>query len=110
MLLEHWLGGNKPIVFVKVIAIIMVLILPPVLLTAKKITHSRRWLTISGFLILPLIYGIIYQRMFLNVLLKKGIGDNTFLLGTPNIILLHFVLMLLLLFLFHKRLTDCFRI
>lgn len=108
--IHHLLGESTPIIFAKVIAAIIVLLicLPPIIIIGKKITNSRRWLIITGFLVIPLMYGILYQRMFINQLLKQGIGADTFLLGTPNIILLHFAFMLVLLFLFYKRLLNCF--
>lgn len=90
-------------------AIVVTLIcLPPIVLTAKKLANQRRWLIVSCFLVLPLIFGMLYQRMLLNGLLKKGIGDHTYLLGTPSLILLHFMLMVLLFVIFRKRLLRTF--
>nr|HNH21833.1 hypothetical protein [Ferruginibacter sp.] len=90
-------------------AVVVILVcLPPVLLVAGKLSNQRRWLIIAGFLVLPLIYGILYQRMFINQLLKKGIGADALLFGTPNLILIHVAGMILLLFVFRKSLVLAF--
>lgn len=70
----------------------------------RKLNARRRFLWIAGFAITPLIYGMFYHHMFLNWLLKNGIAAESKFLGTPSLVLLHFLLMLLLLILFGKSL------
>ncbi|GAO44718.1 hypothetical protein [Flavihumibacter petaseus] len=110
VVIHHLLGENTPIQYARVLAAILVLLicLPPVILTGKKMTNQHRWLIIAGFLVVPLIYGIVYQRMFLNTLLGRGIGDYIPALGTPALILFHVGLMVLLLLLFRKSLQNAF--
>jgi hypothetical protein len=87
-------------------AIVLLICLPPILIAGKKIWHKKRWGIVAGFSIIPLVYGMLYQRMFLNGLLKKNTLAETHLFGTPDLILVHFVLMLLLLVLFGKGLLE----
>jgi hypothetical protein len=103
--------GNSNIVLGKIIAslIVTAICLPPIIITGKKLAGQKRWLIVSGFCVLPLIYGMLYHHLFLNWLLKKGYGANTVMLGTPNIILFHFALMLFLLLLFNKSFTGSCR-
>ncbi|WP_072038998.1 hypothetical protein [Flavihumibacter solisilvae] len=79
------------------IVLVTAICLPPMVIAYKKLNNPRRLLWIVGFAILPLIYGMLYHHMFLNWLLEKGIGSGVYVLGTPNLILVHFILMLLLL-------------
>jgi len=92
----------------KIMASVVVLLvcLPPMLIAGKKILNKNRLGIVAGFSVIPLVYGMLYQRIFLNGLLKKNILAETHLLGTPDLILVHFVLMLLLLILFRKGLLE----
>jgi len=93
----------------KIIAAFVVLLvcLPPMLIAGKKIRNKKRWGIVTGFAVIPLIYGMFYQHMFLNWLLKKKeVLPETHILGSPDLVLFHFVLMLLLLFLFRKGLLE----
>ncbi|OQP60457.1 hypothetical protein A3860_33595 [Niastella vici] len=104
--------GNIGLVWSQLMAILIVTIicLPPMIIAYKKSAVPNRFLLITGFATIPLIYGMLYQHLFLNWLLKKGIGSQSYILGTPSLILLHFLLMLLLFFLFRKGLLQCGRL
>ena len=94
-------GNADPFVSKLIAALIVTMIcLPPMIIAYKKLIASNRFLMIAGFAIIPLIYGMLYHHIFLNWLLKKGIAADCYLLGTPLLILLHFLLMLLLLIFF----------
>ena len=82
----------------KILAAIIVLLicLPPILMVLSKLANRNRGWIIAAFAIIPLLYGMLYHHMFLNSLLKKGILAETHFLGTPDIILLHLLLMLIL--------------
>lgn len=106
--IHHLLGEDTAIFPARLIAAVIVLLicLPPVLLVAKKITNKHRLLIICGFLVIPLLYAILYQRIFLNELLKKGIGAGFSLAGTPDLVVIHFGVMLIILLFFHKKLFQ----
>jgi len=72
----------------------------------RKLKAPKRFLLITGFAIIPLIYGMLYHHIFLNWLLEKGIASDNYILGTPFLILLHFLLMLLLLIFSGKSLLQ----
>ena len=107
VVIRFLLGENSPVITSKTVAAVLVLLIcvPPVILVFKKLKNSNRFWIVFGFLTIPLIYGMLYHHMFLNSLLQKGIGANTFILGTPDIILVHFVLMLLVFVLMRKYLN-----
>ncbi|HKO81274.1 MAG TPA: hypothetical protein VJU78_12800 [Chitinophagaceae bacterium] len=86
--------------------IVTVVCLPPMIVAYRKLNAPNRFLWITGFAMMPLIYGMLYHHIFLNWLLKKGIASNSYILGTPSLILLHFILMLLLLIFFRKDLVQ----
>jgi len=107
VVIKSLLGNSDPWV-AKVIASIIVLAacLPPMIIAFKNLKQPRPLLIIIGFAVIPLIYGMLYHHMFLNWLLKKGIGAETFLLGTPQLVLLHFFFMVLVLFFSRKGLVP----
>ena len=88
------------------VLIVTIICLPPMIIAYRKSDVQNRFLLITGFAIIPLIYGMLYHHIFLNWLLKKGIASNSYILGTPSLILLHFLLMLLLLIFFRKGLLS----
>ena len=102
------ISGNADPFIGKLIAALLVtmICLPPIIIAYRKLDSPKRFLLILGFAIIPLIYGMLYQHIFLNWLLNKGIASNTYILGTPSLILLHFLLMLLLLISYGKGLLQ----
>ena len=102
------ISGNEDPFISKLIAVLIVTIicLPPMIIAYRKSDVQNRFLLITGFAIIPLIYGMLYHHIFLNWLLKKGIVSDSYILGTPSLILLHFLLMLLLLIFFRKGLLQ----
>ena len=107
VVIRFLLGENSPLLLSKIIASILVLIicLPPVIIVFKNITNSNRIRIVSGFLTIPLIYGMLYHHLFLNKLLQNGIAAKTRFMGTPDLVLYHFVLMLLVFFLLRRKLS-----
>jgi hypothetical protein len=100
-------GHTDPFISKLIAAFIVTLIcLPPMIIAYRKLNVPNRLLFIIGFAVIPLIYGMLYHHIFLNWLLKQGIASNSYILGTPFLILLHFLLMLLLLFFFRKDLHQ----
>ena len=100
------IAGNINPFTTKIIAALLVTLicLPPMIIAYRNLIARRRFLWIAGFAIVPLIYGMLYHHMFLNWLLKKGIAADSKILGTPTLVLLHFLLMVLLLIVFGKSL------
>ncbi|WP_109694940.1 hypothetical protein [Chitinophaga deserti] len=69
----------------------------PIILIYRKLRLRYKALTVSGFIILPMIAGMLYSHRFLNGLLEKGWLPHTHIPGTPDAVLLHTGLMLILL-------------
>ncbi len=90
------------------IVITMLICMPPVIMAAKKLMNKNVGLIIAGFLILPLLFGMVYQRMLINGLLREGVAADTNILGTPDLILVHFGLMLAILWMLRRELTRAF--
>jgi hypothetical protein len=107
--LIHLLQGYLSIPLIKLMAAGFVLLfcLPPIMIAVKLLPKKNRWLYILGFNIGPLIFGMLWQRFFLNKLLVNPVWANTDIAGTPVMIILHCALMLVLLGVFRKALmTD----
>ena len=106
VVIRFLLGENSPLIVSKIMASLFVLLVcvPPVIMLVNKWTNKNRIWLLTGFLTIPLIYGMLYQHLFLNMLLRNGIGERTLILGTPNIILFHFTLMLLVFVVMRKKL------
>lgn len=99
-------GGDEKVVFnyflndylnlltIKILAAVFVtaFCLPPILYAGRKIASPRRWLYNIGFCVLPLIVLSFYQWIF-NYLLEKGVLADQLILGTPTLLLAHFLLM-----------------
>lgn len=109
IVIQSLLGDTGNSLTSKMLAALVVLLvcLPPILIAGKKIRNKRHWGIVAGFAITPLIYGMLYQHLFLNwLLMKKEVLPETHFLGSPDLVLLHFVLMAVLLGLFRKGLLE----
>ena len=103
VVIQTILGGADPSLCKLITTLVVTLIcLPPMIIAYRKLIVSNPFLVITGFAIIPLIYGMLYHHIFLNWLLKKGIASGSYILGTPSLVLLHFLLMALVLFFFRK--------
>ena len=110
VVIQHLTGMDNSSILPKMIAamVVSVLAIPPVMLVYKNFENKKRGWIIAAFLILPLIYGMFYHHMFLNYLLKKGFGSGTVILGSPNIIVIHTLVMLVVVLLSWKTLVNAF--
>jgi hypothetical protein len=108
VVLQTLLGDDGNMITIKLLNVLLVslICLPPIILVFKKLDRTNRWWVITGFSVLPLIFGMLYQRMLLNQLLQNGFGADIFMIGTPNIILFHFILMLMILYRFRKSIPG----
>ncbi|HTE34353.1 MAG TPA: hypothetical protein VK666_28430 [Chryseolinea sp.] len=95
-LLIHWITA----------LLVLFICLPPIVIAARVLASRNRIALVTCFSIVPLIDGLYYHHIFLNWLLKKGIASGTLLLGTPSLVLLHFLLMLLLWIAFRNHLSG----
>lgn len=107
VVLQHLTGLA---VFPKIAAILIVglLAIPPVVLVYRNLSNKLRGWIVAAFLVLPLIYGMLYHHIFLNYLLHKGIGTGITIMGTPDIIIIHTLVMLLMVLFFWKALINAF--
>jgi len=110
VVIRFLLGENAPLILAKLIAVLIVglICIPPVIMVFKRLANSNRAWILTGFLVIPLLYGMLYQRLLLNQFLHMGLGTHISILGTPDLVVIHFVLMLLLLLRFWKRIIQAF--
>jgi len=110
VVLQQLPGMDLSSLYPKIAAVLIVglLAIPPVVWLYRNLANKMRGWIIAAFLVLPLIYGMLYHHMFLNYLLHKGIGAGITIMGTPDIIIIHTLVMLLMVLLFRKALTNAF--
>ena len=85
------------------IALVLVLALPPIIAVFRAVKNKRAWLYNVGFLMLPLIISGAYVFAFLNGLLKSGLLSEVGIMGTPVLITLHTLLVLVVLLGFFRK-------
>lgn len=108
VVVQALLGDTGNSLSSKIIAasVVLLVCLPPILMVGKKILNRHRWGIVAGFSIIPLLYAMLYQRLFLNWLLQKKVLPEVHIAGTPDIILYHFGIMLIILVFFRQGLIE----
>ncbi len=86
--------------------IVTLIAVPPVSTAVRTISNQRRWMYISGFLTLPLLFLLIYLLVGLNGLLNTGFMSQQVVMGTPLLITIHTTLALTGLILLRKKLIS----
>lgn len=96
VVLMHFFKDELGTAGVKLLAFIIVtsVLLPPMWIALKNIRNRFPILYVIGFSVLPLIFLSAYVLTFLNFLLAGGLLNEAPILGTPLLVLLHFGLML----------------
>ena len=95
----------------KVLAAIVVtaICLPPIFIAFKHIKNRFAVLYVIGFCVLPLIVLGIYVLTLLNGLLARGFLSSAPVLGTPLLIIFHFLIAAIFLFFSRKWLFEISR-
>lgn len=83
--------------------IVLVIALPPIVASFRMVKNKRGWLYNIGFITLPLVILGTYGFVFLNRLLENGFLKDVWIMGTPLLITLHTLLVLIALLLFFRR-------
>lgn len=104
VVLRRFLEGDFSPATIKIFAFLLVSLfcVPPVLIALRSIKNRFSLLYVIGFCVLPLIILGAYVLTFLNSLLASGFLSEVSILGTPNLVIAHFLLMAVLLF-FNRR-------
>jgi hypothetical protein len=87
-------------------AIVSLICLPPILIAFRHIKNRFAVLYVAGFAVLPLVVLGLYIFKFLNPLLAGGFLSSAPFLGTPLLIIIHFLLMAVLFVIFRKWLLE----
>jgi len=87
-------------------SIVLLICLPPIVIAWRSIGNRFAFLYPIGFSILPLVVLGIYVLTLLNNLLSSGFLSSVFILGTPTLILVHFMIMACVLVLCRKWLLE----
>ncbi|MCJ0742530.1 hypothetical protein [Pedobacter montanisoli] len=92
---------------VQIIAILTVLIfcLPPILIATRQLTGKRKWWYLLALNIGPLLFAMIWQWQIMNKLLAAGILAQPYA-GTPLLIWIHFLVMLILFYCLRYKLIP----
>ncbi|MNZ88558.1 hypothetical protein D3C78_1074530 [compost metagenome] len=100
-------GDNLPAFAVRLIAILIVLVvcLPPIIIAAKQLPAKYKWLYLLILNIGPLLFAMIWQWQIMNKLLSAGMLAQAYA-GTPILIWLHFLVMLILFYCFRRKLLP----
>lgn len=78
------------------VVIVLALSLPPLLTAWKAIANTHRWAYFMGFLILPMLLIVLVIFVGLNGLLAQGVLATPLIWGTPLLISVHTVIVILL--------------
>lgn len=117
-------GGDEKVVFLKLLegyvakpngkilaAIFVTAIwLPPLLIAWSKIKNRFAWLYVIGFSILPLLVLGFYVFVLLNGLLKDGFLSTNLILGTPALVIIHTVFVIVILYFIKHWISEMGRI
>lgn len=104
VVLRRFLDGDFSPGTIKIFAFIVVSLfcVPPLLIALRSIKNRFSLLYVIGFCVLPLIILGAYVLTFLNSMLSSSSLSEVSILGTPDLIIAHFLLMTTLLF-FSRR-------
>lgn len=97
---------SLPLLKVMAAAWVILFCLPPLWMAIKSLPQKNRWWYAAGFCIGPLLFGVFWQRWVLKSALSMEWWKDTYIAGTPLLVILHFLLMLVLLIRFRKALTE----
>jgi len=72
--------------------IVSLICLPPLIVAYQAIANKRKVFVFTGFLIIPLVLDTVVILLLLNGILEKGVLTQVWIMGTPLLITLWFVL------------------
>ena len=109
--LHYFLKDQFSLPVIKIFAAIFVLgfCLPPIIVAYRSLANRFRALYVVVFCVLPLIVLGLYVLTSLNGLLAQGFMSEVLILGTPRLILFHFLLMTVILIFTGKSLLKLSR-
>ena len=86
--------------------IVSAICLPPLITAYKSISNRRKILVYGCFLILPLVLDTIIILMLLNGLLEKGLLNQVYIMGSPILISVWFIICLVIALTNTRHLTQ----
>lgn len=95
---QHLAGAHLPPLIPQLAAVLLTVIfcLLPIIFVYRKMRSPFKGFILAGFVLAPMIAGMLYSHRFLNGWLARGILAQTHFLGTPDAVLIHACFMLLL--------------
>lgn len=101
------IGTYFSVITVRIITIFAVLIfcLPPIIIAAKQLKVKRKWMYLLALNIGPLLFAMIWQWQIMNKVLAAGMLAYSYA-GTPLLIWIHFLAMLILVYSFRHKLLP----
>jgi hypothetical protein len=98
--------SNFEIIRIITFLIVVIICLPPLIAAYKAIANKRKILIYISFLIVPLIFDTAIILILLNGILEKGVLSQVWIMGTPLLITIWFVVCLLVIITNFSSLTH----
>lgn len=100
------LFSTEPVFLIKIIGFLLVssLAFPPVFMVYKRLQNKRKLLVIIIFCVAPMLIMMPYEFVLLGKLLKSGFMARQHILGVPDFVYLHTLLMAAIVLIFRKTL------
>ena len=86
--------SNALIIKLITTAIVVIICLPPLITAYRFIANKRRMLVFAAFLILPLVLDTVVILILLNGLVGKGILNQVWIMGSPLLVTVWFMVCL----------------
>lgn len=97
---------NRDLIHYVGLAIVLAAAIPPLITAWKAIANPYRWLYFIGFLILPMLLAMLVIFMGLNGLLQQGVLAEPWIWGTPALVTLHTIVVIIVLSLTYQYLVE----
>lgn len=99
-------GDNRDLIHYIGLSIVLVAAVPPLITAWKAIANPYRWLYFLGFLLLPMLLAMLVIFMGLNGLLEQGVLAEPWIWGTPALVTLNTMAMIIGLSLMSRYLVE----
>lgn len=104
------LGVDHSIAWVLVLVTVLALLIPPVVKIYNLIENQRKLLWMIGLLLVPfLMIGAVVFAVLQGMILKRGILDETWIMGSPMLVTLWLCTVIATLLVFGKQITGLLR-
>ena len=97
---------NRDLIHYLGLGIVLAAAVPPLVTAWKAIANPYRWLYFLGFLLLPMLSAMLVIFMGLNGLLQQGVLLESWIWGTPALVTLHTIIVIIVVSLTKHHLVE----